>query len=72
MANGIVAARLQVSLGGDICWEWPRDNRGWNVASVRVFFNELLEKGMCHEAKFDGCAYGLKNSDVFSCESRGR
>ncbi|CAL1166991.1 unnamed protein product [Cladocopium goreaui] len=65
MANGITAARRQVSLGGEIGWEWPRDNRGWNVATVRVFFNELLAKGMCHEAKLDGCAYGLKNSDGF-------
>ena len=55
MANGITAARRQVSLGGEIGWEWPRDNRGWNVATVRVFFNELLAKGMCHEAKLDGC-----------------
>ena len=60
--HGIRAARFQLSLGGDIAWEWPRDNGGWNLPRVRELWDELRSKDRLFVAKIDGCSYGLKSS----------
>ena len=60
--HGVRAARFQLSLGGDIAWEWPRDNGGWNLPRVRELWDELRSKDRLFVAKIDGCGYGLKSS----------
>ena len=39
-------------------FEWPKNNDGWKDPKV-----EKLMKSLPHSAEFDGCAYGLKNSE---------
>ena len=60
--NGLDVAIHQVSQGGEIAWEWPVGNRGWNLPRVREFWNCLRSEGKLHTARADGCSYGLKSS----------
>ena len=39
-------------------FEWPKNNDGWKNPKV-----EELLKSMPYSTEFDGCAYGLKNSE---------
>jgi predicted adenine nucleotide alpha hydrolase (AANH) superfamily ATPase len=39
-------------------FEWPKNNDGWKNPTV-----EELLKNMPYSTEFDGCAYGLKNSE---------
>ena len=39
-------------------FEWPKNNDGWREPKI-----EHLIKSMPHHTDFDGCAYGLKNSE---------
>ena len=57
--NGLLLAREQIALGGEIGWEWPANNEGWKLPEVRAFWLELLQDGNMFTARIDGCAYGL-------------
>lgn len=59
ISHGLEAADAQLRQGGDIAWEWPRDNRGWRLPRVERFFEQMKRSGFLHEARLDGCAYGL-------------
>ena len=39
-------------------FEWPKRNDGWREPKI-----ENLMKSVPHHTTFDGCAYGLKNSE---------
>ena len=59
--NALEVALLQLELGGEIAWEWPRDNRGWQLPKVQKFFRNLEEKAKLFTARVDGCAYDLRD-----------
>ncbi|CAJ1422108.1 unnamed protein product [Effrenium voratum] len=58
--HGLIMAREQLRLGGDIAWEWPRLNGGWTLPEVRAFFLELDQRHLLHVARLDGCMVGVK------------
>ena len=53
----------QVHESGHICWEWPRNNAGWNLPHVAKFFRTLGREGNLWEAKLDGCMVGVRSRD---------
>ena len=61
ISNALEVALLQLELGGEIGWEWPRDNRGWQLPKVQKFFNMLEDAGKLFTARVDGCAYDLRD-----------
>ena len=62
IANGLAVAEYQIQCGGEIGWEWPANNRGWNLREVHAFWEKLAASHNLHTARVDGCAYGLRNA----------
>ncbi|CAK9047451.1 unnamed protein product [Durusdinium trenchii] len=59
ISHGITAARHQVNRGGEVGWEWPVNNPGWELPLVRKFWHELENAGPAFSARVDGCSYGM-------------
>eukprot|EP00435_Cladocopium_sp_Y103_P064584 s563_g26.t1 len=61
--NGLIAAEDQIQLGGEVGWEWPKNNLGWKLPEVKRFFQKLERRQRHFIGKPDGCAYGLVNQE---------
>ena len=59
--NGLEVATHQLECGGEVAWEWPTNNRGWNLQPVRAFWQRLESSGDLHIARADGCAFDVKD-----------
>ena len=58
--NGLDIATHQLQQGRDVAWEWPSNNRGWNLQLVRQFWSRLEQTGDLHCGHANGCAFGLR------------
>lgn len=65
VTNGIRIMETQIEAGGDVVQEWPLGNRAWHFASIRHFWRRREIDGQLHEARVDGCSYGLKVDDGY-------
>ena len=65
VTNGIRIMETQIEAGGDVVEEWPLGNRAWHFASIRHFWRRGEIDGQLHEARVDGCSYGLKVEDGY-------
>ena len=63
-------ANLVRSLGGDVFFEWPQNSSGWVREDVKSFFDKRQDEYF--EAKFHGCAMGLRSKKVVQSKSRGK
>ena len=52
-------ANLVRTLGGDVFFEWPQNSSGWVRDDVKSFFDRRQDEYF--EAKFHGCAIGLRS-----------
>ena len=59
--NGLEVATHQLERGGEVAWEWPTNNRGWNLQPVRAFWQRLESSGDLHVGRADGCAFDVKD-----------
>ena len=60
--NALRAVSAQLEQGGEIGWEWPNINGGWQLPELRALRDLLQQRQKLHTVRVDGCAYGLKNS----------
>ncbi|CAK9112618.1 unnamed protein product, partial [Durusdinium trenchii] len=58
--NGLDIATHQLQQGRDVAWEWPSNNRGWNLQLVRQFWSRLEQTGDLYCGHANGCAFGLR------------
>ena len=58
--NGLDIATHQLQQGRDVAWEWPSNNRGWNLQLVRQLWSRLEQTGDLHCGHANGCAFGLR------------
>lgn len=77
--NGLDVALHQLEVGGDLAWEWPVGNRGWNLPRVRDFWKKPQREGrpsrwLCfrfEELKRDSFEEALEDSDHCGSISKG-
>ena len=50
-----------VNAGGNVAWEWPRNNDGWHLSEVRSFWQQMDFV----DHNFDGCMFNLRCHEGF-------
>ena len=60
----IKLAKEQLARGGDVHWEWPRNNVGWQIHEVQLFFKQLHQEGLVYHTCLDGCQVGVCSPDT--------
>ena len=57
-------AKEQVERGGECVWEWPWVNGGWDFRVVKEFIKWLVDKGLFHRVRLDGCQVDARTHDT--------
>ena len=61
--NCVKLAEEHVLEGGDIGWEWPRNNEAWYFPEVKRFMKFLEARDLYFPARLDGCMVGMVAPD---------
>ncbi|CAK9110706.1 unnamed protein product, partial [Durusdinium trenchii] len=59
LRGGLRVLQEQLALGGEIAWEWPRNNKAWKLPEVIAFWESLRSQNRSFEILGDGCMFGL-------------
>ena len=57
IANCLEIAKEQLRQGGDVYWEWPNNNLGWQYRDIRRALDQLFV------VRCDGCCFGHRDVD---------